>query len=375
MRMTSRWTVLVSALAAGVMLVTGGPAGTAGAASAGSSARAAARTAEVGGLGNYRIGGDEDAIGCLTAHRCVAVGYGGGHAPAQVVTVVGGRQAEVSVVRSVSNLVAVSCPNRFGCWAMGPPREGERSWVLVKIGPAGSITKVTSVKLPAGVALSSISCTSRTTCEVFGIVTLASGWNEWYLAAWNGSKLSHRYVVGDVYASIEDVLGGISCWQTTCVAVGTWWCGGSTCVGRDAILTTTSGSLETSAMLSARGGFTGVSCVSSSTCYATAFNGTFVTLDDGRVGTTESEPGFSLGSSIECAGTTCWTAWLDGNPNSNSPVAFVMITNGAPTGTPVTDPALTAAYWPSIARRGSGFAAVGEAAVNGGPRVSEVVTN
>ncbi len=29
-------------------------------------------------LSNYQITGNERAIGCLTAHRCVAVGYGGG---------------------------------------------------------------------------------------------------------------------------------------------------------------------------------------------------------------------------------------------------------------------------------------------------------
>jgi hypothetical protein len=79
----------------------------------------------------------------------------------------------------------------------------------------------------------------------------------------------------------------------------------------------------------------GVSCVSSSTCYATSSNG-IVTLDDGSIVATNSAP---VSGSIECAGT-------------------------APVGSA-----------PSIARRGNGFAAVGEATVNGGPRVSEVATN
>ncbi len=372
MRMALRWAVLVSALAAGVMLVTGGPAGAADAARAGSSAPVAARTAAAGALGNYRISGDEDAIGCLTAHRCVAVGYGGGTAPGQVVTVVGGKQVRVSVARSASNLVAVSCPNRFGCWAMGPPRKGQRSWVLVKIGPVGSVKGVTSVRLPAGVSLGSISCTSRTSCEVFGTVGYADGNQQWYLASWNGRKLSQRHVSGPLNLDAESP-GGISCWRATCVAVGTWWCGGSSgCEGRYAILTTSSGKLEAADLLNTAGGFSGVSCVSSSTCYATTSNSMVVTLDDGVMGATESQPVYYGGSSIECAGATCWAAGLSGY---NSAAVFVMITNGAPTGTPVTDPALTDNGYPSIARRGNGFAAVGEAAVNGGPRVSEVVTN
>jgi hypothetical protein len=361
----------VSAVAVGVMLVTCGPAGAAGAASTGSSVPVAARAAAAAPLGNYRISGVEDAVGCLTAHRCVAVGYGGGRAPGQVVTVVGGKQVRVSVARSASNLVAVSCPNRFGCWAMGPPRKGQRSWVLVKIGPTGSITEVTSVRVLAGVSLGSISCTSRTSCEVFGTVSYADGNQQWYLASWNGRKLSQRYVTGPLNLDAESP-GGISCWHAACVAVGTWWCGGSSgCEGRYAILTTSSGKLEAADLLNTPGGFSGVSCVSSSTCYATTGNSMVVTLEDGVMGATDSEP-VSGGSSIECGGTTCWAAGLSA---PNSAAVFVMITNGAPTGTPVPDPALTDNGYPSIARRGNGFAAVGQAAVNGGPLVSEVVTN
>lgn len=367
-----RSAVLVSALAVGVVLVTGGPAGAAGAASTRSSAPAAARPAAAGALGNYRISGDEDAIGCLTAHRCVAVGNGGGTAPSRVVTVVGGKQVAVSVARTASNLVAVSCPDRFGCWAMGPPRKGDRSWELVKIGRSGTITAVTSVSVLAGGSLDSISCTSMTSCELFGTVDYEDGNQQWYLASWNGRKLSQRLVSGPLNLDAETP-GGISCWQATCVAVGTWWCGGSSgCEGRYAILTTSSGKLEASDLLSTAGGFSDVYCVSSSTCFATTSQNTLVTLDNGVMGATESQPGDG-GSSIECAGATCWTAGLSGY---GSAAVFVMITNGAPTGTAMTDPALTASsVFPAIARRGTGFAAVGEAAVNGGPRVSEVVTN
>jgi len=361
MRTASRWTVLVAGLAAGVILVTCGPSA-ASAARTESSAPTSARTAGEA-LGNYRITGIEDAIGCLTAHRCVAVGYGGGRAPGQVVTVVGGKQVRLAVARSASNLIAVSCPNRFGCWAMGPPRNGHDGWVLVKIGPTGSITKVTSVRLPAQVSPSFISCTTRTSCEVFGTTTNAKGRQErWYLASWNGRKLSHRHAAGCGNCSNVYFPGGISCWQTTCVAVGQWWCSGSTCQGRDAVVTTSRGKVEVAADLINKGGLSGVSCVSSSTCYAISVD-SVVTLDNGAVGATQNLPVYA--GPIECAGGTCWAA-------ANSPAGFVMIVNGAPTGTPLADPAL--AVPSAIARRGDGFAAVGKPA-SGGARVSEVVIN
>jgi hypothetical protein len=364
-----RWTVLVSAMAAGVMLVTCAPAGLAAAASTGSSAPAGARTAATGTapLGNYQITGNERAIGCLTAHRCVAVGYGGGKAPGQVVTVVGGKQVRVTAVRSASNLVAVSCPNRFGCWAVGSPRIGDRRFVLVKIGSTGSVTSVSTVRLPEGMYLGSISCTSRTSCEIFGTTTDKNGDNEWYLASWNGRKLSQRYVVGPLYYG-ADTVGSISCWQANCVAVGSTYCDGSTCNSQGTIVTTNHGKPGPLDTLSGEGSLSGVSCVSSSTCYATLVSTepsvvfSLVTLHDGVPVNTLDEP--DAAPAIECAGATCWAV-------GGSPAVFVMFASGVPTVTSAPDPAV---YWPSIAKRGNGFAAVGEE-VNGGARVSELVTN
>ena len=327
-----------------------------------------ARAAAGGPLGNYRITGVERAIACLTAHRCVAVGRGGGTAPGQVVTVVGGKQTGVSVVRSASDLFAVSCPNRFGCWAIGRPRAGGRKFVLVKISGAGSVTSVTMVGVAAGTTLSSISCTAMTTCEIFGTNLPGIYINEYFLAALTGQKLLEPSLAGDnIYANP----GGISCFHVACVAVG-WWVSGSN-VGSsgDAILTTKYGLLEEVATVGGPG-LASVSCASSSICYATGLNRSVViTLDDGAQGNRHSLP-IQSPSSIECAGTTCWAAGLsDSNPNVD---AFVMITKGVPAGSPITDTAINAAP-PAITRRGNGFAAIGPA-TNGGPKnVSEVVTN
>ncbi len=68
--------------------------------------------------------------------------------------------------------------------------------------------------------------------------------------------------------------------------------------------------------------FQGVSCVSSSTCYATEAraNGgvgipAVTTLHDGTPGTFQKEPVFAF--AIACAGTTCWTA--EGNQALRGP--------------------------------------------------------
>lgn len=370
MKMTLRPAVLVSAVAACVTLVTCGPTGAAGAASAGSSSLVAARAAAGGKLGSYRITGIERAIGCLTAHRCVAVGYGGGRAPGQVVTVTAGRQVRVSVVRLASNLVAVSCPSRFGCWAIGTPRTGDRDYVLVKIGRAGTVSRATTVRVPGGVELSSISCTSMASCEIFGTARSAKFLNKWYLASWSGRKLSHPYMAGLVD---YDVPGGISCYQATCVAVGAWIGESGGSPGGDTILTTKGGTLGHVAYPGGAG-LSGVSCVSSSTCFVTTLDTKVATLTGGAMGSTQNLPLYA-GTSIECDGTTCWAAGLSGNPPY--PAEFVMLSNGMPVGSTLTGRGLTVpspAAYPAIARRGNGFAAVG-AAVNGGSRVSEIVTN
>jgi hypothetical protein len=368
MKMALRWAVLVPA-AVGMMLATCGPAGTAGAAGTMSFLSASARTVASGALDNHEITGVEDAIGCLTAHRCMAVGYRGGSAPSQVVLVVAGRQVRVSTVRSSSNLFAVSCPNRFGCWALGAPRIGRRNYVLVKISPAGTVRSVTRVRVQGGASLAAISCTTMTSCELFG-TTLTPGYlNNWYFFAWSGKKLSQPYIDGVGYTGSYDAAGGISCRQAACVAVGTWIGAGSGRPTRDAIITTRNGVPGGIATPPGRG-FSGVSCMSSSICYATTNDGLVVTLNDGVPGSMQNLP-FG-GSSIECAGAICWAAGLSG-----SNAEFVMMTGGVPVGSPVIDSALTIrhhALYPAIAKRGDGFAAVG-AQANGKPRISEVVTN
>ena len=122
----------------------------------------------------------------------------------------------------------------------------------------------------------------------------------------------------------------------------------------------------------------GVSCISSSTCYAAAGR-TVSTLDDGVPGNIQDEPVYPperqpvYAPAIACAGTTCWTTGsaADHHGGPQDEPVFVTITDGVPASSLVVD---TALLWPSITTRGDGFAAVG-AAVNAGYRVTEFVTS
>jgi hypothetical protein len=368
MKKAVRRAVLGLAVATGVTMVTGGPAGAAGAARTG--APGAALTAVAAGLRNHQITGTERAVGCLTAVRCVAVGSGIrlGRPGGQVVEVIGGKQARVTPVHSSEGLYAVSCPSRAGCWAMGT-RTGSPSQLMVRIGPGGTVTRVIRVKLPAGVPLNSISCNTMTSCEVWGAIPGFSP-SAFYFGKWTGRKLRLRNLKN--FGGQSAGTGGISCWHATCTAGGSWL---DDIYSGSFVVITHHGRLVK--VISPTDAFDALSCISYSTCYAS--DGTTVaTLRDGVPGNIQDEPvyppegGPADVRAIACAGTTCWATGPapDHKAGPEDESVFVTITKGVPASSLVVD---TAILWPSITTRGDGFAAVG-AAVNARYRVTEFVT-
>lgn len=376
MRKASRRMMLVSAVAVATMLSCG-LAGAAGAARTGSASTAVTQVPASGAIGTYQITGVEDAIGCLTPHRCVAVGYGGGSAPGRVVTIVGGKQTGVSLVRSASNLVAVSCLAHVGCWAIGSPRPGHRDWVLVKISPLGKVTSVTGARVAGGVGLDAISCSSMTSCEIFGTAPSVEYFTTWYLTSWSGRKLGASHVLGS-YAT--DGPEGVSCWHATCVAVGE--SSGPEQFSQGGIVVTTRGGKLRQVHELDNEGFADASCVSSAICYAVGFIYTtmyvpvLVILDHGAVTGIHDLTGVPSG--IECAGATCWSAGMSAPPYAPAIGVFQLINSGTPDGSPVTDSTIVthapSGVLPFIVRRGAGFAAVGWPATGDQP-LTEVVTN
>jgi hypothetical protein len=361
-----RRAVVGLAVATGITMVTGGPAGAAG---AGLSAPVAARAAVAAGLTNYRITGHERAVGCLTAVRCVAVGAGIrlGRSGGQVVEVIGGKQARVSPVRFSRVLFAVSCPSSAGCWAMGTSK-GSPSQLMVRIGPGGRVTRVFRVKLPALLSLHSISCNSMTSCEVWGAIPNYST-KAFYFGRWTGTQLRLHNIAQGGQA---EGTGGISCWHATCTAPGSWI---DDIYSGTFVIITKHGRLVK--MITTAEGFIDLSCISYTTCYAIQPYAV-ATLHDGVPGPLQPEPvykpdgGPAYTTGIACVGITCWASGPSpGHPDGpEAESVFVTITRGVPASSVVVDKAL---LFPHITARGDGFAAVGEA-IGAGNRVTEFVT-
>jgi hypothetical protein len=358
MKLRMRLAIPILAAVAGVMLATCAAAGSAGAASAGPAQRNTASGAAAVAVSNHQISGNEAAISCLRPSRCVAVGYGRHHG--QVVVLINGKQVRLSYV-AAGKLFAVSCPSREGCWAIGAGKGGANLVQLgstgrVWLGSIGKVIRQVAVKLPAGVTLSQISCVSMTSCEMAG-QNNSTPTGAIDVASWNGRKL---HLTGFAPFGSYTSMGGISCWQTTCVAVGN--------VGEGSALSTgvtvtvkrgRPGPLQMTNMNNDL--FAAVSCVSSSTCYAAGSNGDgiVVTLTNGIPVHKQDFPWFMFG--IECAGATCRAAGDDfAHPLNNG--VIVTLTNGVATGSPVVDHAVSGFLSPGgMARRGNGFAAIGGA--------------
>ena len=319
-------------------------------------------------LTNHPISGTEGAISCMTASRCVAVGFGarGAKNHGDVVALVNGKQDHISVVAASPQLYSVSCPSSTGCWALGP-QNGGANLVFVEIGRSGKVTKTMKVSDPFGASIARISCVSMTSCAVLtNNILLTPAAIE--IGTWTGTQLTLHKVAGK-HGSTATIGEGISCWQTSCLAVGYYELSGGRSTG---FLLTMNGGKPGKQHFASSDFFFGVSCVSSSTCYAAGFlgdaAGIVVTVINGVAGHAQHETADPFG--IECVGTTCRSSGEELRGLTFYGV-IVTLSNGTNTGTPVVDKAIGGFDGPNtIAMRGNGFAAVGPAAKGGGSVVA-----
>jgi hypothetical protein len=146
--------------------------------------------AQAATLTSHRVSGLEQAASCLTTKLCVVVGYNT-RGIADVVPVKDGKPGRASTVRASSQLYTVSCPSAAGCWAVG---EGAYSVTaeVAKIGRSGKVSISKALRVPAGVRLTRISCTSMTSCIIVGNEFLTSKRIE--VGTWNGRKLKLRSI-------------------------------------------------------------------------------------------------------------------------------------------------------------------------------------
>jgi hypothetical protein len=319
-------------------------------------------------VANHPISGISAAISCMTASRCVVVGYGasGAHGHGDVIALTKGKQGHISAVASSERLDSVSCPSSAGCWALGP-QNGGTNLVLVRIGPTGNVVKALKVSEPSGASIGAISCSSMTSCAVLGNI-FAGSTLQIEIGTWAGLKLVVHTVKGP--RGVTDTIPeGISCWKTSCLAVGYYDLAIPNSTGF--LLTMHNGTTGAVHTVSNRF-FYGVSCVTLSRCYAAGFfahaAGFVVTVNHGVVTHTQAESADVTG--IECAGGNCHASGRELGGSSYWGV-IVPLSNGTNAGPPLVDKSVAGFFGAStIATRGNGFAAVGPAPKSG----SEVAT-
>jgi hypothetical protein len=298
---------------------------------------------------NHSLSGQETAVSCLTASRCVAVGSRGAHAV--VVTLANGAQSHAAVLARAAVIGSVSCPSASGCWAIGRPDRGAGAY-LVKLSSAGRPAAERTLALPAGTSLDAISCASMTSCQVAGTDNRTHpGAVE--TGTWNGSRLHlYRVRVSGTQVSVT----GISCWHSDCEAVGSALAGSA---ATDFIVTTSGGKPGT---LNANSGYalSSISCVSATTCYA-AGAAVLVTVTSGVPADAQAVAGGWNGNAIECTGSDCEAA---GGEVFGATYADVLVSlSGGTAGSPVI--VQTGQGYSGIAARGSGFIAIGASTSSG----------
>jgi hypothetical protein len=317
-------------------------------------------TAEAATASSHHLSVSPADVSCLTATRCVAVGESG-NSGGDVTTLGHGAQSHVTVVSAAEYLGSVSCPSKAGCWAVGPAAVGNKL-VLVKINSSGRVARTVKVKQPLAVLMSQISCVSMTSCELEGEDVLTAPIAV-EVGSWSGRRLS-LHKVGTPVGSTDTTVTGISCWHAYCNAVGYLEVGASTY----GVVVATSHGKPGKLHRTAGDFFSGVSCVSTTKCYADGYDsleGIIVTVRHGiAAGRRTISLGYLFG--IECAGSACTAAGSETDAATKSGFAgyLVVVSAGVP-GAPRT--IVQSGGYRSICRRGSGrgFAALGLAQGDG----------
>jgi hypothetical protein len=253
------------------------------------------------GLTSHRVAGFQSEVSCLTTALCVVAGYDN-KGVGDVVEVRNGVPGHVSVVRHTQGIYSVSCPNKFGCVALGRPTN-DIGALFITINGRGQVTGSKPVKVPAGVTIDRIFCSRLRTCAVAGTNFFASPIGI-EVGSWNGSKLSlHR--VAPPKGSTDTVIEGISCWGTSCEMVGY---ADKVAVVHGLTLAVNRG--KPGRLRTVNGdSLYGVSCVSRSRCYAVGFDrdgGVVLTLNGGVAGSPQATRSDLF--AIACTGSACTAA-------------------------------------------------------------------
>lgn len=259
-------------------------------------------------------------ISCATSLACWALAIDGNGSQVVLATTDGWNTwTTESVPSGVGALIGISCPNISDCWAVG----GEISISDSAISVSGSVVATTDggstwnvQSLPSGTGiLASISCTSSSTCWTVGADVTGSSPTTFSTSAiaLNTTDAGSTWTSQSIPSS-AGILDGVSCASSSdCWAVGS---DETETVG--VIVATTDGgdTWNTQTVPNGTGPFTAVSCPSSTDCWAVGssvegITGTVLaTSDGGNTWNVQSVTNdIEALTDISCPSTSdCWAA-------------------------------------------------------------------
>jgi hypothetical protein len=322
--------------------------------------------AAAGGLDSQPVAGFDTGVSCISPSLCVLVGYNEQSA-GDVVRVENGVPKPNTAVAGAKELYSVSCVGGAGCVAVGEPASATGP-LLVTLGRTGAVTSSKVLTVPPGVTLTRISCVSLSSCTLSGDDIFTSP-ELFEIAHWDGTSLSLRPVripSGTTGPELE----AISCSGATCVAVGSAFKGAS--VVGIVVRSVAGGPVELRTV--AGDSLYGVSCVSTTLCYAAGFTrtgGFVVTIHSGVAVSPASATKPDL-FAIACHDSSCWAVGeILAPPGAPAKDVYYGAVLGVSAGK-VTSTQLVAASdgFTNVSRYGDMFAALGAGRATG----SEVTT-
>ncbi len=250
---------------------------------------------------------------CPSSAGCSMVGSLG--QTGYVTTATTGGSGTLEPVSGTALLAAIACPTSTECYAAGIGQNGIGAVVPINSGTPGTPQAVSGTAL-----LAAIACPTSTECYAVG--ANANGYGV-IVPIDNGTVGTAE----TVSAASENGLSGIACSSSTeCYAVGTEMTASSTKFNITGIIVPidngTVGTAETVSAAS-ENELSGITCSSSTTCYATGAEmtalsassnttGIIVPIDNGTPGTPQAVSGTALLTGITCpSSTTCYAVGTD----------------------------------------------------------------
>ena len=187
---------------------------------------------EVAGLLNVGNDAYVFSVSCASSTSCVAGGYyrdGSGNDQAFVSVYNGSAWTDHVVAASLNvgnaYLTSVSCTSSTSCVAGGGYTDGSghyQAFVSVYNGSAWTDHEVAaSLNVGSYAVVNSVSCTSSTSCVAGGRYTDGSGHYQAFVSVYNGSVWTDQEVAGALNVGNHAYVGSVSCTSSTsCVAGG-----------------------------------------------------------------------------------------------------------------------------------------------------------